>query len=384
MLFQSVHTAGSAIYLVYFFLLLIARRIPRTNPGCSWWAAAIFFACLARLAFLGIHSDDMANIVLLYSQLVLLEKLMLLIGISYFFGPWLRIRSLIVIVLLMQLGLLLAHLAQIPSWLYTTILAVCNALCIWLVIVTVWRGKAPIHPLIRQMIILFASLLMLHWLLYVPISRLLLHDWRTLSFIIGTGLVVLLYTSLIGAVLSMFQRRLQESESKALDMAYKDPLTGLSNKRYIDSLFGQALQLATRPHQLLAVCYIDLDHFKPINDQAGHKAGDLVLKEVATRLKSCLRSTDICARIGGDEFVVVVTQLEQDIYANEVAKKILHSLNMPFKVGEQQYQLGASIGISLYPDHGKDFTDLLEKADQAMYQMKHSGRGGYCLYQPQS
>ncbi|MDP4529307.1 GGDEF domain-containing protein [Alkalimonas delamerensis] len=384
MLFQSVHTAGSAIYLVYFFLLLLASRVPRTNPGCGWWALAILFAFLARIAVLGIESEEIASSRLAYSVLVLFEKLMLMLGTARFFGPWLSARTLIALVLVMQSWLLLAHALTWPPLLYTASLVLFNVICLAIVCINVQRGTAPVHLWIKRSIVLFGALLILHWLLYIPISRLLFVEWRLLAFLIGTVLVVLLYTALLGAVLSLFQKRLLDSESKALDLAYKDPLTGLRNKRYVDSLFGQALQLATRPHQLLALYYIDLDHFKPINDGDGHKAGDLVLQEVARRLQNSIRSTDICARIGGDEFVVIATQLEHSDHATGVAQKILQLLQQPFAVNGKTYRLGASIGISLYPEHGQDFSDLLEKADHAMYEMKHHGRGGYCLYQPQA
>ncbi|WP_215399229.1 GGDEF domain-containing protein [Rheinheimera oceanensis] len=380
MLFQIVHSAGSAIYFVFFVLLLLASRVPRTNPGCGWWAAAIFVAFIARLTFLHVQADDAALAKLLYALLSITEKLLLLIGAARFFGVVLSRRTLLFVVLLMQLWLLNAHLYQFSTAVYSFGLALFNAVCLLIFIITVWYGSVALQRGIKLTIILTCALLMLHWLLFVPISRMLYQDWRTMAFIIGTALVVMQYTALIAAVLSLFQQRLLESESKALELAYKDPLTGLSNKRYVDTLFGKALQLATRPHQFLALYYIDLDKFKPVNDQAGHKVGDLVLKEVAQRMQTCLRSTDICARIGGDEFVVIATQLEQQSQAAGIAEKILQSLQQPYVVEGKTYQLGASIGISLYPEHGAAFSDLLEKADTAMYQMKNAGRGGYRIF----
>ncbi|TXH96814.1 MAG: GGDEF domain-containing protein [Rheinheimera sp.] len=159
---------------------------------------------------------------------------------------------------------------------------------------------------------------------------------------------------MLSTVIVLFCRRLTESEAKALELAYQDPLTGLSNKRYVDVLFGQALQLANRPHQALAVFYIDLDNFKPINDSAGHKTGDAVLQEVARRLKASLRSTDICARIGGDEFVVIATQIEQEEYVQEIAAKLLKQMQQPVVIDGHSYELGASIGVSLHPRHGQE------------------------------
>ena len=192
--------------------------------------------------------------------------------------------------------------------------------------------------------------------------------------------MALQYTSLLTAILALFHRRLIQAEAKALKMAFKDPLTGLYNKHFMNNLFDQALLLATRPHHLVAVYYIDLDNFKPVNDQAGHAVGDKVLMCVAQRLKEAVRSTDICARLGGDEFTVIATQLERQDQAPEIAKKLLAKLAAPIEVGHQQFVLGASIGISLYPSHGQDLSRLLEQADAAMYHVKHRGKSGYELY----
>ncbi|MGB9985410.1 diguanylate cyclase domain-containing protein [Herbaspirillum sp. AP21] len=125
---------------------------------------------------------------------------------------------------------------------------------------------------------------------------------------------------------------------------------------------------------------IDLDNFKPVNDKAGHAVGDKVLKCVAQRLKEAVRSTDICARLGGDEFTVIATQLEHQEQAPEIARKLLARLAAPIEVGDQQFVLGASIGISLYPSHGSDLSLLLEQADAAMYHVKSSGKSGFQLH----
>ncbi len=377
MLFYVVHAAGSAIYFVFFFLLLLASRVPRTNPGCGWWAFAIFLACIARVSFSWMQADDAAIAKLLYALLTLAEKLALLIGVIKFFNVEIKLRTVLSMVGVMQLWVLSAHFFQYGSSVYSTGLALCNAICLGMVSWFVWNSTVTIPRISKVAIVTASSLMVLLWLIFVPISRYLYADWRTMSFVAGTFVMVLLYTSLISAVFVLFQKRLLDSEMKALDLAYKDPLTGLSNKRYIDALFGQALQLANRPHQLLALYYIDLDKFKPVNDEAGHKAGDQVLKNVAERLTKAIRSTDICARLGGDEFVVIATQLESDEQAELIAIKLLSSLNEDHEVNNRRYQVGASIGVSLYPHHGATFMELLEQADEAMYIMKKEGRGGY-------
>jgi diguanylate cyclase (GGDEF)-like protein len=207
--------------------------------------------------------------------------------------------------------------------------------------------------------------------------------WFRHGFLLGTVLMLLVYMSLLAMVLSQFQRRLLEAEAKALDMAFLDPLTGLNNKRYMNTLFDHALLLATRPHHMVAIFYIDLDNFKPINDAAGHHVGDEVLKAIALRIKGIVRSTDICARVGGDEFIVIGTQLENEAQAFEVAKKLLAQMMQQVQVGESQYLLGASIGISLYPHHARDLSKLIQCADSAMYQVKRNGKSGYEIYKAQ-
>src|SRR5690606_27980049 len=151
---------------------------------------------------------------------------------------------------------------------------------------------------------------------------------------------------------------LLEAESHALHMAFQDPLSGLSNQHYMCASFENALILATRPHQQVAVIFIDIDNFKPINDRAGHRVGDEVLKATAARLRRATRSTDICARVGGDEFVAICTQLEQEEHVHEIARKLLHALTEVLEVDGKSYQLGVSIGVSLYPQHGTTLAEL--------------------------
>lgn len=241
------------------------------------------------------------------------------------------------------------------------------------------HDKLDCPPLIRRCMATACIALTLHWASGGLIGH-FYPPWLRYGFLLGTALVALQYTCLLTAILALFHRRLIQAEAKALKMAFKDPLTGLYNKHFMNNLFDQALLLATRPHHLVAVYYIDLDNFKPVNDQAGHAVGDKVLMCVAQRLKEAVRSTDICARLGGDEFTVIATQLERQDQAPEIAKKLLAKLAAPIEVGHQQFVLGASIGISLYPSHGQDLSRLLEQADAAMYHVKHRGKSGYELY----
>ena len=172
-------------------------------------------------------------------------------------------------------------------------------------------------------------------------------------------------------------RRLQE---KLNNLAQHDPLTSLLNTRgFLDKLL-YTIHLAQRKNWLLAVCYIDLDHFKPINDTYGHKMGDLLLDMAAHRIRDQLRREDVVARIGGDEFVCLLVDLMHHDAVNPIVTKLKKTLSDPFEINNQCLSLSVSIGISMFPQDGEDENKLLSKADTAMYRAKKSGGNCSCFY----
>lgn len=174
------------------------------------------------------------------------------------------------------------------------------------------------------------------------------------------------------------QRRLAEEQANYL--ANHDVLTGLPNRAYFSTRLHQELANAQRNNNLLAVLLLDLNRFKYINDTMGHHTGDLLLKEVATRLSSCVRETDTVARLGGDEFVVIQTRLRHADDAGILAQKISQELSRSYRLGEVDVYSGSSIGISIYPQDAHDQAQLLQNADIAMYQAKASRRDGVEFY----
>lgn len=126
--------------------------------------------------------------------------------------------------------------------------------------------------------------------------------------------------------------------------------------------------------------WLDLDNFNPITDTAGYSAGDKALKLIAKKLKDKTRSTDICARVGGDEFVVVATQIENEEHVHLITQKLLSVLTEEIKIEGKCYSLGASIGISLYPKDGNNLEQLIKHADAAMYEIKHHGKSSYRIF----
>jgi len=179
----------------------------------------------------------------------------------------------------------------------------------------------------------------------------------------------------------------KQSEQRIQQLAYYDPLTNLPNRRLLMERLQQSLSSNIRNDKHGAVVFIDLDNFKTLNDTQGHGVGDLLLIEVARRLKGCVRVEDTVARLGGDEFVLLLENMstthdEAGMHAERVAKKILHELNLPYLLGGYEHHSTPSIGIALFCDNSVNVEELIKHADTAMYQAKTAGRNTVRFYDP--
>jgi diguanylate cyclase (GGDEF)-like protein/PAS domain S-box-containing protein len=172
----------------------------------------------------------------------------------------------------------------------------------------------------------------------------------------------------------------KEREQRIQHLADHDALTGLLNRRLLEDRLQQSINLARRNDSMVAVMLIDLDGFKAVNDQYGHLMGDYVLRTVAKRLKDCVRESDTVARLGGDEFVVLLTGQRSAEDSSVVAGKILGALTEPVAAGGRRFDIGASIGISIFPRDGASPEQLLKHADAAMYRVKEAGKNRYQFY----
>ncbi|GEM_PF-2149791 len=170
------------------------------------------------------------------------------------------------------------------------------------------------------------------------------------------------------------------AEGRIHHLANYDALTGLPNRRLLHERVGRALVQARRAGRILAVLFIDLDHFKPVNDTLGHEAGDALLKAVGSRLAGAVRESDVVARIGGDEFVVALTNLAHERDAVVVVEKLRAALAAPLELEGRSVRVAASIGVSLYPGDGTEIDVLIRKADDAMYRAKAAGRATYSFH----
>jgi diguanylate cyclase (GGDEF)-like protein/PAS domain S-box-containing protein len=175
----------------------------------------------------------------------------------------------------------------------------------------------------------------------------------------------------------------RQAETRAQHLADHDALTGLPNRRLLEDRLTQALAASQRNRKQTAVVFVDLDRFKNINDTLGHAVGDLVLKEVSERLMKQLRVVDTVCRMGGDEFVVILPEIKRASDAANVAAKVLETMAQPFLVEERELHITTSIGISVFPDDGRDAESLIRNADAAMYHAKGTGRANYQFFTEQ-
>ena len=171
-----------------------------------------------------------------------------------------------------------------------------------------------------------------------------------------------------------------DAQRKIQHLAYHDSLTGLPNRMLFMDRIDQAISRAQREQEQFALLFIDIDHFKVINDSMGHAAGDQLLNIISQRLCEMLRKSDTVARLGGDEFTVIIEGLEDAEHVINVTKNILASLDVPVDVNGREVHVGGSIGIAIYPQDGENFGSLLKNADTAMYKAKEQGRNTFQFY----
>ncbi|GEM_PF-966874 len=207
-------------------------------------------------------------------------------------------------------------------------------------------------------------------------------EWLTITAVVGKDGKI---TNYICAFFDITERK--QAEEKIHNLAFYDPLCQLPNRRLLFDRLQQAVATSARNQTCAGLLFIDLDNFKILNDTRGHDIGDLLLIEVAQRLRTCIRESDTLARLGGDEFVVLLEQLSENrthaaVQAREVGEKVLKAINQPYWLKDIEHYSSASIGISLFANYRQNLDDLLKQADTAMYAAKKSGRNTLRFFDP--
>ena len=185
---------------------------------------------------------------------------------------------------------------------------------------------------------------------------------------------------MIGTFTDISSRK--EAEALIRHQALYDTLTGLPNRRMLRDRLEQEIKKSKRDQEQLAILFIDLDHFKEVNDTLGHDRGDLLLVEAGRRIQACVRASDTVARMGGDEFTVVLAELPSSSHLEGILQKMLHALGAVFELGREQVFVSASIGITMYPTDATEIEDLFKNADQALYVAKGAGRNRFSFFTP--
>ena len=200
-------------------------------------------------------------------------------------------------------------------------------------------------------------------------------SWRTLEAV-GSNLVK---NNVVESIIINYRdiTERKKAEEQIQYLATHDLLTDLPSLRFAKDRMSVALNMARRYKKAVAVMFIDLDGFKDVNDTLGHDAGDYVLKQVAKRLLSCVRETDTVARVGGDEFLIIATEINNPENAAQIAEKVIHLISQPIIFNGRQAVVSVSIGIALFPDDSIDMDQLIKKADEAMYRVKKAGKNGF-------
>lgn len=189
-----------------------------------------------------------------------------------------------------------------------------------------------------------------------------------------------IFLGYIGSCIDITESHVAQVQTQFI--AHHDPLTRLPNRLLLEDRLKQTVASAKRDKKSIALLFVDLDRFKSINDNYGHAIGDLLLQEVAKRMQACVRESDTVARIGGDEFVILLPVIEVAEDAKRVAEKIRMALNQPFNLATLTLHISSSTGIALYPEHGNSDEQLFKNADTAMYWAKENGRNEVLFYQP--
>jgi diguanylate cyclase (GGDEF)-like protein/PAS domain S-box-containing protein len=199
--------------------------------------------------------------------------------------------------------------------------------------------------------------------------------WQTITSVSNEQGEIVRYISIFDDISEQ-----KEWEKRIHHLAFFDALTELPNRRLFEERLGHGLELVRRTQQQLGLLLVDLDRFKAVNDTLGHPIGDQLLRQIASRLRHCVREEDTVARLGGDEFAVILENLGSSADAESVARKILARLSSPVVLEGKEIFPSASIGISIYPEDGRDTETLVRNADTALYKAKDQGRNGFQFY----
>lgn len=351
------------------FLLLYLSQIPKTKNGCWYWGIAYSTLVVSYLVLLSASNDaNVRGVEYFHVTLLMAFSCCLVIGTLQFFDVPMRITRFIILGAVAIVWFTIFFLG--PEWFFVATIVPCLylAFCTGTVAYLFYRKRR--HNRDYVWLAMLLSLLTIHYLDYPFLRQ--NEAFAPYGFLIAGILNMLIVFFLLKFQFIHFRDRLVEAESLALKLAHHDSLTGVINRRRLFDLFDTLKLLVIRRKEKLTVIFIDLNNFKVINDKFGHEWGDHSLVKVARRIKSVVRETDVVARVGGDEFVILALSCQTPAHVTEFVNRIRERLQKPFIIQQQEHVIGAAIGYAVCPDDSVTLETLLSLADSKMFDDKQA------------
>lgn len=377
--FLVILVAGATGYLLTALLFFITRTMSGVNPGAGWWgisslAAAVGYVTLLTMGLSGNPQVGEA----LYNMLFLVWALGLYFGGRKFLGLRPNYKPLIALSTFVTLWL--GYFYFIDYHFLASALAIALFVGVLNLHLATLFWKKPPHKS-RYVKVVAVSLVVsgIHWLDY-PFLR-PIESFAPIGFSLCAILSVIISGLLAAMVLIQFRQKMFTMRQIALDAASRDPLTGLANRSALESHFEMIVQNSVSDSEKVALVFLDLDNFKPINDLYGHKVGDAVLATVASQIKSFVRESDLIARVGGDEFVIILTHTGDNAQnvISRLCENIIAKLNDPIEVDGHSCNIGVSIGAVCSHIKTSELDALMHLADETMYKVKAQKKGNFLL-----
>lgn len=370
--------AGATSYILTALLFLTTKNMPGLyNNGTLWWSFSSLFAAFGYIILLisGAKGrpdigEAVYNICFIFwglglyigsrKFLMLPSKNRYLLSISFFLILWL------IYFYFISYHFLFASLAV------SFFIGILNLHLAFLFYKNIQLKNRYINA-----IIITLSISGIHWLDY-PILR-PIESFAPIGFSLCAIISVIISALFASLVIMQYKEKMFKMSQEALKAANHDPLTGLGNRNALETQFEILLERSKKKNKRLSLLFLDLDNFKPINDQLGHKAGDMVLVDITKKIKAMVQDGNHIARVGGDEFIIIVDSLSRDDYITiiELCENIIQEVSKPLLIDEHTCQLGVSIGIAYSNNNEETLDNLIFLADTAMYKAKNSGKNKY-------
>ena len=377
--FQAILIFGATSYILTAILFLITKNMPGNNSGIIWWSISSFAAALGYIALLIAGLQGRPDIgEALYNICFVVWGLGLYLGSRYFLSLQthkfvLSLLSIAVIGWLFYFYFISYHFI-LSAIVISTFIGALNLHLAW-----IFLKNITIKNRFHYAIIISLVISGLHWLDY-PFLR-PIESIAPIGFSLCAIIAIVINSLFASLVIVQFKDKMILMSEEALKLANHDPLTGLGNRNALEDLFATMLEKSQRLNKRLALLFLDLDNFKPINDKFGHKIGDQVLVEVTSKISSLVTDSHHIARVGGDEFIIIVDELDFDDNQTIVTlcENIIKTVSQPITVKDNICNLGVCIGIAYSTKDIQKLDTLIHLSDEAMYKAKSDGKNKYII-----